>query len=304
MRLPRAMLLLLMVALLISALSVSAQEQPPQELRIYNVWMRPTAAQPDDEADDAADHADHADDMSMAGVVSAAYMVIENTTPTDYRLIGAEFADATLIEIHETQVENDVMRMRELEDGLLIPAGERVELRPGSFHIMIMDITRELYPDTAVALNLLFEDEAGDSITHTTAALVTDTPPAEQPIYLYNTFAAPYQDRQRPLDPLYAIYGIFANPTGRGQTLNVVETSAGALAELRQTSRSDGAQSELLEFLSAPPQARLLLQPGNIFVLIDDLPTELAVGDALIATFYFSNDITITAAVPVVDLTE
>lgn len=305
----RAGVLIAILTALLAAIGIgSAQEQPPQELRIYNVWMRPTAAEPaddvsDTEATEEADmeNMDHGD-MSMSGVVSAAYMTIENTSDMDYRLIAVEFDAAAVVEIHETQIENDVMQMRPVGGGLRIPAGETVELQPGGYHLMLMDITRDFYPDTAASLTLVFEGQNEDRVQKTVGALVTDFPPEPTEIYAYDLYAVAHRDRTRPLDALYALYGTFVNPSSFGHTLNSVTTTAGSVAELRQTSRGDGEQSTLVDFMSLPPNARLLLQPGNLFIQIEDVPTALEPGDAFIATFNFSDDVKITAAVPVVEL--
>ncbi len=56
------------------------------------------------------------------------------------KLIAASVAFAGKTEIHEMRMVNDVMKMRELADGLVIPAGETVELRQGGYHLMFMKI--------------------------------------------------------------------------------------------------------------------------------------------------------------------
>ena len=75
------------------------------------------------------------------GVASAAgYMIITNNGTEEERLLGGSAGFADEVEMHRTSVEGDVARMRELTDGLVIGAGERVELAPGGTHLMFVGL--------------------------------------------------------------------------------------------------------------------------------------------------------------------
>jgi len=92
----------------------------------------------------------------------AVYMVIENTGDTDDRLLSAVGDAADRIEIHSANIDDEgVMRMRELEDGLALPAGERVSLEPGGYHIMLINLESQLVEGEIFPLTLNF-DQAGD----------------------------------------------------------------------------------------------------------------------------------------------
>ncbi|MBC6934312.1 MAG: copper chaperone PCu(A)C, partial [Chloroflexi bacterium] len=52
---------------------------------------------------------------------------------------------------------NDVMKMRPVEGGIEIPAGGSVELKPGGYHVMLMQLPRDLLPGQAIMLTLVFE---------------------------------------------------------------------------------------------------------------------------------------------------
>ena len=93
----------------------------------------------------------------MSGVNTGAFMTLHNPTGQDDRLISARSDAARVVEIHESVMEGDVMRMRQLEDGLLLPAGETVELRPGGMHLMLIDIQRDLQAGETAAITLEFE---------------------------------------------------------------------------------------------------------------------------------------------------
>ena len=89
------------------------------------------------------------------------FVTIVNTGSTADRLTGASFALAGRAEVHEMKMEGDVMKMRQLEGGLDIPAGATVELKPGSYHLMLMELTAPLEAGTKVKGSLIFE-KAGE----------------------------------------------------------------------------------------------------------------------------------------------
>ncbi|WP_196259068.1 copper chaperone PCu(A)C [Pelagibacterium limicola] len=88
--------------------------------------------------------------------VGAGYLTITNGGETEDRLIGGSAAFAGDVQIHEMAVVNDVMNMRELPDGLAIPAGESVVLTPGGLHIMFLQLQQALVEGEPVAVTLEF----------------------------------------------------------------------------------------------------------------------------------------------------
>lgn len=89
------------------------------------------------------------------------FVTIVNAGSDADRLTGATFAAAGRAEVHEMKMEGDVMKMRQLEGGLDIPAGATVELKPGSYHLMFMKLTAPLEAGTKVKGSLIFE-KAGE----------------------------------------------------------------------------------------------------------------------------------------------
>ena len=92
---------------------------------------------------------------------SAAYLKITNNGVSDDRLIAAKATIAKRVEIHSMEMDDGVMRMRALDGGLAIDAGESVTLAPGGLHIMLMGLTTALAPGTQHEIILVFE-KAGD----------------------------------------------------------------------------------------------------------------------------------------------
>ena len=76
-------------------------------------------------------------------------------------LVSVSSPVAGLAEVHEMKMVGDVMQMRAVQGGLELPAGKAVELKPGGFHVMLMDLKTPLIKDTTVPLTLVFKDSKG-----------------------------------------------------------------------------------------------------------------------------------------------
>ena len=85
------------------------------------------------------------------------FMTITNKGTTADRLVSARSTVSEKVEIHEMQMDGSVMRMRELAKGLDIPPGATVMLKPGSYHIMFMELKAPLAKDAKVSVTLVFE---------------------------------------------------------------------------------------------------------------------------------------------------
>ena len=83
------------------------------------------------------------------------------TAKTDTRLVGVSTSVAGVAEVHEMKMDNNVMQMRALPDGLALPAGKAVALQPGGYHVMLMDLKLPLQKDTTIPLTLRFKDAKG-----------------------------------------------------------------------------------------------------------------------------------------------
>ena len=76
------------------------------------------------------------------------------------RLVGVKTDLTGSAEVHEMKMEKDVMKMQAVK-ALDLPAGQTVSLKPGSYHVMLMDLKAPVAEDSQVVLTLLFEDAAG-----------------------------------------------------------------------------------------------------------------------------------------------
>ena len=77
------------------------------------------------------------------------------------KLVSASTPVAGVAEVHEMKMDGDVMKMRAVQGGLDLPAGKAVELKPGGYHVMLMDLKVALQKDTTIPLTLVFKDAKG-----------------------------------------------------------------------------------------------------------------------------------------------
>lgn len=87
------------------------------------------------------------------------------TASADDRLVGVSSPVAGRGQIHESRVESNMMMMYELRDGLPLPAGQAVELKPGGVHIMLLSVTEPLKAGDTVPLTLTFASAPPVEIT-------------------------------------------------------------------------------------------------------------------------------------------
>lgn len=89
------------------------------------------------------------------------FVTIVNTGDVDNRLVSATSPVSERVELHTMTMDGDVMRMRELEDGIALPAGETVELKPGGLHVMFIGLSAPFVTGETVPVTLTFE--SGDT---------------------------------------------------------------------------------------------------------------------------------------------
>lgn len=159
MRLTAALSLSALAVMALTALSLPAGAADPVavgDLRIVAPWARASAG---------------------SAANGAAYLEIHNTGSDSDWLVAAESPVAMMTHIHETTVEDGVMKMRPVE-GLEIPAGATVALKPHGLHIMFMKLHAPLAQGDAIALTLVFEKAGRVELTVPVAGPGAMEPPA------------------------------------------------------------------------------------------------------------------------------
>lgn len=128
-------LLLMALALAISAAPALAQEFKAGDIVVDKPWARATPK----------------------GVqVGGGYLTIRNNGAAPDRLTGGS-ADFAAVEVHQSTSENGVSQMRELKDGLAIPAHGSVAFALGGYHLMFTHLTHPLTKGESVKVTLNFE---------------------------------------------------------------------------------------------------------------------------------------------------
>ncbi len=125
-------------AALVAALSVApaGAEEGGKVLVITQAWSRATPG---------------------GAKVAGGYLTIQNMGSAPDRLIGGSADIAGKVEVHEMAMNNGVMTMRPLDNGLVIEPGKTVKLAPGGYHLMLFDLKGPLKQGDKVPLMLEFE---------------------------------------------------------------------------------------------------------------------------------------------------
>jgi copper(I)-binding protein len=92
-------------------------------------------------------------------MATGAFMTL--TAKTDGHLVAVASPLAGVAQVHEMKMEGGVMKMGEVKGGLALPAGKAVALKPGGYHVMLMDLKQPLPKDSTLPLTLVFKDARG-----------------------------------------------------------------------------------------------------------------------------------------------
>lgn len=125
---------------LIAALvtTVSAASALAQNITVTDAWARATV---------------------QGQKATGAFMNI--TAKDNAKLVGVSSPVAGVAEVHEMKMDKEVMKMAALPNGLDLPAGKAVALKPGGYHVMLMDLKAPLVKDSTIPLTLTVQDAKG-----------------------------------------------------------------------------------------------------------------------------------------------
>jgi copper(I)-binding protein len=114
---------------------------------------------------------------------TGAFMKI--TAPQATRLVAVSTPVAGVAEIHEMKMDGGVMKMRAMS-ALELPTNQTVELKPGGYHLMLMDLKAPLSKDGSIALTLTFRDAKGaESKQQVSVPVTTGMPQATMPAHAH-----------------------------------------------------------------------------------------------------------------------
>ncbi|MBZ0275603.1 MAG: copper chaperone PCu(A)C [Anaerolineae bacterium] len=270
--------------------------------------------------------------MNMSsGAVSAAYMQIENQTGADIRLVGAASPVAGIVEVHEVSMVDNVMQMRPVEGGILIPAGESAALQPGGYHIMMLNLQHDIYAGDAIAVTLTFQMADGMNQDVVVGAVAQDEASAASDIVVTGAWARPTAVRMEGMgeataepmgemnmgeataEPMggmnmgsgavSAAYLTVVNNGAAAERLVAARTDAAGLVEIHEVSMVDNVMQmrPVQGGIEVPSGAAVELKPGGYHVMLMNLPQDFYVGDAISLTLVFESGLEITVGVPVIE---
>jgi hypothetical protein len=133
-----------MAALLAAAPTAFAQTGGTPNINVEQPWARATPA---------------------GAATGAVYMTLANKGDAADRLTAASSDAAGKVQIHEMAVVNGIMKMHQLDDGLAIPAGGSVTLKPGGYHVMLIGLKKPLVAGQTLPLTLTFAKAGTISLT-------------------------------------------------------------------------------------------------------------------------------------------
>lgn len=96
---------------------------------------------------------------------TAAFGTLRNNGSAEVRLVGVDTDVAAMVQVHETVTQGNVAHMQEVAGGLAIPAGGTVQLKPGGYHVMLMQLTRPVKEGDQVRLTFKFSDGSSVGVT-------------------------------------------------------------------------------------------------------------------------------------------
>ena len=137
-----------LTALLLAAVLCACGGSSGPQIEASEVWARPAMVMGESSGEGMG--------MAAAGT-GAVFMLLKNGGGETDRLLGGQTDVAQVVEIHETVMEGDVMKMQMLATGLEVPAGGEVLLKPGSYHIMLIGVNRDLKVGDRFTVDLQFE---------------------------------------------------------------------------------------------------------------------------------------------------
>jgi copper(I)-binding protein len=147
----------ILIALGASALSAAAQDYTVGSIQVAKPWTRATP---------------------KGSSVAGAYMSISNKGTAADRLVGGSTDVAARFEVHRMNMENNVMTMRPVEGGLEIKPGETIELKPGSFHVMLIGLKKPLEKGQRVKATLEFANAGKVDVEYAVEAIGAAGPTA------------------------------------------------------------------------------------------------------------------------------
>ncbi|HTP10754.1 MAG TPA: copper chaperone PCu(A)C [Anaerolineae bacterium] len=132
----RLAIISVVLMLVVSMAACGTSSSSGNSITVSDAWARPSTM------------------MDHAG---AAYMVLQNNGTTEDKLLAVESDVAQTIELHQTTADSGGMMSMSPVSNIPVPANGKTELKPGGFHVMLINLTRELKAGDKIQFTLNFE---------------------------------------------------------------------------------------------------------------------------------------------------
>jgi copper(I)-binding protein len=301
-------LVLLVVAAMLVAAPVALTQDEPEScdlVYLFDTWARATVE---------------------GAPTSAVYGFLVNLGAEMDRLVSASTDAAEVVELHEVVMGmGDVMQMRPVEGGFMIPPGAYAELKPGGYHIMLINLTTPLAAGEAIELTLNFARAAevtltvpirdaaamtGDMNMETDdeAAMTEVMMPPEAPAWPEACAGLHVLDAWvRPAGmgmPTSAAYGLLLNLTPDDDVLVSAVSDAAEVVELHEMVMDEGDVMRMRPVeggIAIPASGLAQLRPGGLHIMLINLTRQLQTGDMVEITLTFAESGEQTLLIPVRD---
>lgn len=117
-------------------------------------------------------------ETAVGQAVGGGFLTIANSGTREDRLLSGTTPVAAEVQLHTMTMDGGIMQMRQVRDGIAIPARGSVELKPGGYHVMFMGLKRQLRPGERVPVTLRFH-RAGNVTIQFAVQPVSATGPME-----------------------------------------------------------------------------------------------------------------------------
>ncbi len=131
----KILLMLILGALLLTACAADDGHMAGTDIEAHDFWAR----------------------SAMKGGNGAAYMLLHHHSTSDDALVGASSDVAEAVEIHLSQMKADGTMEMVQQESIALPVDAEVELKPGSYHVMLIGLTRDLKAGDEISLTLHFK---------------------------------------------------------------------------------------------------------------------------------------------------
>ena len=217
---------------------------------------------------------------------SAGYMTLINKDSQTIRLQSVDTDLAAKTEIHGHTMNDGMMKMFKVTDGLELPPGKPVKLESGGYHIMLMGLKKELKIKDKVDMTLHFSD--GDAVD-----IKIPVKSLEEKGHVQLTHGS--VRATTPGMTSSAAYFTIHNGDKKPVRLTKIKSSIARKSELHTTIMKDGMmRMQKVSDLDIPEGDKVVLKPGGYHVMLMGLRKQIQLGDHVPVTLSFSNGDTVT----------